>query len=129
MEIYSVIGLGLIATILCVLLKQSRPEYAIFISIIAGGIIFYNIIESLIPVLSLMNKLMHQSQIKSEYIVAVTKTLGVCYVTQLVTESCKDVGQNAIATKVELASKVYVVTLALPLFEDLILITFSLINS
>lgn len=128
MEIYSVIALGLVATAICILLKQYQPEYALFVSIICGVIIFGVVIDNLLPTFSLMADLMVKAQIKSSYVEAIVKTLGVCYITQLVTDSCKDAGQNAIASKVELASKVYIVLLALPLFEDLITITFSLIN-
>lgn len=128
MEIYSVIALGLVCTAICILLKQYQPEYALFVSIICGVIIFSVVIDNLLPTFALMSDLMVKAQIKSSYIEAIVKTLGVCYITQLVTDSCKDAGQNAIASKVELASKVYIVLLALPLFEDLITITFSLIN-
>lgn len=128
MEIYSVIALGLISTALCILLKQYQPEYALFVSIICGTIIFSVVIYNLIPTFKVMSSLMVQAKIKSDYVEAIVKTLGVCYLTQLVVDSCKDAGQNAIASKVELASKVYIVILSLPLFEDLINITFSLIN-
>lgn len=128
MEIYSVIALGLVSTALCILLKQYRPEYALFISIICGTLIFSVIISNLIPIFSMMSNLMKQAKINSEYVEAIVKTLGVCYLTQLVSDSCKDAGQNAIATKVEMASKVYIILLTLPLFEDLINITFSLIK-
>lgn len=128
MEIYSVIALGLVSTAICILLKQYQPEYALFVSIICGVIIFAVVIDNLLPTFALMSDLMVKAQIKSSYVEAIVKTLGVCYITQLVTDSCKDAGQNAIASKVELASKVYIVLLALPLFEDLITITFSLIN-
>lgn len=128
MEIYSVIALGLVSTAICILLKQYQPEYALFVSIICGVLIFGVVIDNLLPTFALMADLMVKAQIKSSYVEAIVKTLGVCYITQLVTDSCKDAGQNAIASKVELASKVYIVLLALPLFEDLITITFSLIN-
>lgn len=128
MEIYSIIALGLVSTALCILLKQYQPEYALFVSIVTGVIIFTVVVTNLIPTFELMSNLMEQAKIKSNYMEAITKTLGVCYLTQIVTDSCKDAGQNAIASKVELASKVYIVILALPLFEDLISVAFSLIN-
>lgn len=128
MDIYSVIALGLVATTLCILLKQYQPEYALFVSIISGFIIFSVVITNLLPTFTMMSNLMTQAQIKSDYVEAIVKTLGVCYLTQLVTDSCKDAGQTAIASKVEMASKVYIILLALPLFQDLINITFSMID-
>ncbi|MEG0397104.1 MAG: SpoIIIAC/SpoIIIAD family protein, partial [Oscillospiraceae bacterium] len=75
-----------------------------------------------------MSDLMQKAQINTTYTKAIIKTLGVCYVTQLASDSCKDAGQSAIASKVELSGKVFIVIISLPLFEDLIDIAFSLIN-
>ena len=46
------------------------------------------------------------------------KTLGVCFLTQLSADSCRDAGEGALAAKVELAGKLFIVILALPLFQQ-----------
>ena len=38
-EIIKIIGIGLIALVIVVILKQYRPEYTIYVSIIAGVLI------------------------------------------------------------------------------------------
>ena len=39
MEIIKIVGIGLIALIIIILLKQYRPEFAIYISILTGILI------------------------------------------------------------------------------------------
>lgn len=126
-NLFSIVGIALVATIICILIKQYKPEYAMLISIVCGVIIFSMIIVSLVPAFQAMKTLMSRANINNEYIGAMVKTLGVCYVTQLASDSCNDAGQTAIASKVELCGKVFIVIISLPLFENLIDVALRLI--
>lgn len=129
MNIFAIIGLALVATAICILIKQYKPEYEMLVSLTCGLVLFSMIIVSLIPAFEAMTRLMSRASINSEYTRAIIKALGVCYVTQLACDSCRDAGQTAIASKVELCGKVFIVILALPLFENLVEIAFKLINA
>lgn len=128
MNIFSIIGIAIITTAICILLKEYKPEYAMVVSLACGIVLFSMVIVSLLPAFKTMLDLMQKAQINTAYTKAIIKTLGVCYVTQLASDSCKDAGQTAIASKVELSGKVFIVLISLPLFEDLIDVAFSLIN-
>lgn len=128
MNIFSIIGIAIISTAICILLKEYKPEYAMVVSLACGIVLFSMVIVSLLPAFKTMSDLMQKAQINTAYTKAIIKTLGVCYVTQLASDSCKDAGQTAIASKVELSGKVFIVLISLPLFEDLIDVAFSLIN-
>ena len=56
------------------------------------------------------------------------QALGVCFITQLASDACKDAGEGAIASKVELAGKVVILLLAMPLFEQIIGVATSLMT-
>ena len=45
MEIIKIIGIALIALIIIIMLKQYRPEYAIFISILTGILILFLVLD------------------------------------------------------------------------------------
>ena len=47
------------------------------------------------------------------------KSLAVCYITQMASDSCADAGEKSIAAKIELAGKFAIVLLALPVFDRL----------
>lgn len=129
MNLFAMIGLAIVATVVCILLKQYKPEFAMLVALGCGVLLFAMILVSLVPAFQSLSDLMQKASINSEYTKAIIKTLGVCYVTQLAADSCRDAGQTAIAGKVELAGRVFVVLLALPLFENLVEIVFSLINT
>ena len=50
-----------------------------------------------------IRELISAAGISGEYGVILLKTLGVCFLTQLSADSCRDAGEGALAAKVELA--------------------------
>ncbi|NCB30439.1 MAG: stage III sporulation protein AD, partial [Clostridia bacterium] len=44
----------------------------------------------------------------------VFKVIGIAYVVQFAAEACRDAGEGAVASKVELAGRVLIVAVALP---------------
>lgn len=45
MDIIKIIGLGLISLIIIILLKQYKPEFAVYVSILTGGIIIFLVLD------------------------------------------------------------------------------------
>jgi len=115
MEIAQVIGLAIIVTVLGAVLKQIKPEIAIQLSILAGVTIFLLIMDKIRLVVDLLQKLANQADISSYYLFIVLKIVGVAYLAELGGQICRDAGENALATKVEIAAKVFVVILAIPI--------------
>ncbi|NBJ14987.1 MAG: stage III sporulation protein AD [Dehalobacter sp. 4CP] len=115
MEIAQVIGLAIIVTVLGAVLKQIKPEIAIQLSILAGVTIFLLIMDKIRLVIDLLQKLADQADISSYYLFIVLKIVGVAYLAELGGQICRDAGENALATKVEIAAKVFVVILAIPI--------------
>ena len=60
------------------------------------------------------------SGMNAEYFTILCKAVGITYLTQLGMDFCRDCGENAICTAVELFGRVSLLTLALPLFSVLV---------
>lgn len=120
MEILSVVGVAVISAALCVLLKQYRPEYALAVGLISSALLFMGILLALSPAFSFLTRLLEKTHTGNRYVTSLLKALGICYLVQFASDSCKDAGQAALASKVELAGKGAVLLLALPLFENLL---------
>ncbi|MBC3515737.1 SpoIIIAC/SpoIIIAD family protein [Neobittarella massiliensis] len=115
MNIFSVAMFGLVAAILALTLKKYSPETSLAITIGAGVLIFGYILLTLLPVIRQVLAVAQLSEQVSQGIQVLLKALGICYITQLAADTCKDAGQQAIATKVELAGKVAVLAIAMPM--------------
>lgn len=115
MEIVQVIGLAIVVTVIGTVLRQIKPEMAIQLSIIAGVAIFLLIMDKVRIIIDLMQKLADQANISSYYLFIILKVVGVAYLAEFGCQICKDAGENALATKVEIAAKIFVVILAIPI--------------
>lgn len=129
MEIGTIIGIGVIGVSLAVLLKQYKPEYSLAISLIVGVLIFAAAAEGLTPVIDQLGILLDSTQMPREYIEILIKSLGICFITQIACDTCKDAGQGAIATKLEIAGKLSILVLSLPLFQSLLTIVAELLSA
>jgi len=124
-EIWQIVGLALIVTILSVVLKQIRPEIALQLSILAGASIFILIISKIRVVIDLLQTLADQANISSYYLIIILKIVGIAYLAEFGAQICRDAGESALGTKIELAAKVGVIILAIPI---IVAITESLVR-
>lgn len=119
MDIIQVIGLAIIATVIIAVIKAQRPEIAIQISIAAGIIVFTMILGKISAVIELLNSYARKINIDTIYISTLLKIVGIAYIAEFGAEVCKDAGESAIASKVELAGKVMIIVLAVPILTSL----------
>lgn len=124
----TVIGLAIISAAVCLLLKKSNPEFSMLVALLSGVLILGLIIFNLAPVFDTLKNYAGKLNLDNAYFMAVVKALGICYLTQLAADTCHDAGFAAIASKVELAGKVAILIIALPLFENLIQIAANLVS-
>ena len=128
MNIVSVSIIAIITTFLSVVLKKYNPEYSLVISILAGIFIFITVLAKIQPAIDLIKNLIAASNIPSKYLLTLFKAIGICLLSQFAADSCKDAGESALALKVELAAKIAIIIIALPMFEDIINIALKLIS-
>jgi len=119
------VGLALIVTVFSVVLKQIRPEIALQLSILAGASIFILILSKVRVIVDLLQTLADQANISSYYLLIILKIVGVAYLAEFGAQICRDAGEGALATKIELAAKVGVIILAIPI---IVAITESLVR-
>lgn len=115
MTVYSIIAVAMISCVLILVVKQTRPELALILSIASGCIILAAIIAKFTPVLNELSDIISWSGIGSEYLTVMLKALGICYLTQFAQDVCNDFGQTALASKIELCGKITLAAISLPL--------------
>ncbi len=128
MDMMTVTGLAVVAVALGTMLKQKSPEYTLFISLTAGILILGMIVAAAVPLFERMQALFAQTGAKAEYVQVLFKSLGLCFITQIACDACRDLGESAIASKVEAAGKISVLLISLPLFEQILNIASGLIG-
>ncbi len=128
MDMLSVCGVAIVAAVSATALKKNAPETSVVIIIAAGVIIFVSVLSNITPVINEVYKLINNSGVSSEYGEILIKTIGICLVCQFTSDSCRDAGQSSLATRVELAAKVTVVIISIPLFEKILSVVTGLLT-
>ena len=120
MEILQIVGLGLVASVLSVVLKNHRPEISMQISIVTSIIIFLFLSAHIPTVLNLIKNIAEKVHLDWFYMSSIIKVIGIAYITEFGAEVCRDAGENAIASKIEFAGKVLILILAAPIILALL---------
>lgn len=114
MDIYKIAVIGLVGATLSMLMKNYRPEFSLYVVIATVLIMFAMILYRLTTVLDFLESVYQQISYGRNFFTILLKVLAVAYIADFVGQVCKDAGESAIADKVELAGKVMIFYLAVP---------------
>ena len=120
MDVIKIIGVGLIALIIIIIIKQYRPEFTIYVSIAAGVIILLLIADKLTAIINLLTSLANRTSINNEFLTLLIKITGIAILTEFASSICKDSGETAIASKVDIGGKVIIIALSIPIISSLL---------
>ena len=120
MEIVKIIGVGLIATIILAIIRTYKPELTIYVSIIAGAIIFSMVMDKLSAIIDLLTNLSKKSGINAQYVAILLKISGIAILSEFAVSVCKDLGETAVATKIDLAGKIIIISISIPIISALL---------
>jgi len=118
-NIVSVAGICIIASILCKLFGGFAGEYSVYIKLAAAAVLMSSLVLMISPIAETVRDIYERAGAEEEYLTVLFKALGICYITQFACDICRDSGENALAVQAELAGKLSLIILALPLFESL----------
>ena len=120
MDIIKIIGIGLIALIIIMLLRQYKPEFVIYISLITGAIILYFIMNRLSGLINLLTNLSSKISNRNAFLEILMKITGIAFLTEFAVSICKDSGESAIANKIDLGGKVIIISMSIPIISSLL---------
>ena len=120
MDIIKIVGIALIALVIIILLKQYKPEFAIYISILTGILILILVMDKLSGIINLIKSIVNQSYINTEFVTLLIKITGIAFLSEFAVSICKDSGEAAIASKIEIGSKIIIISMAIPILSSLL---------
>ena len=119
-DVIKIIGIGLLALIIIVILKQYKPEFAIYVSMIAGVLILVLAIQKLTGIINLLQSLANKTYINKSFLSILLKITGIAFITEFAVSICSDAGEKAIASKIEIGSKVIIIAMSIPIISSLL---------
>lgn len=125
MDIFKICIIAIVCVIIILTIKPQMPNISIMIAIVGGIIIFMMIMPTLEEVLNSILDIVSILDIGIENIGIILKIIGISYICEFSSQICIDAGENAIASKIEMAGKVLIMLISIPIITRL----FGLITS
>ena len=114
------------AAALVLVMRRLRPESAPALVMAAGSMAALLILPQLAQVISDVSALASLGGLQDGYMTHLLKIGGVSLLMDFAAQTCRDAGEESLAMKVELAGRVMLIGLALPVMRMLLLQILSL---
>lgn len=114
-----VVGIVLTALIINIMLKNYSKEFTFLINIVCTIIIFTLISKDLKGIVDRLTSISNEISVLLPYIKIMLKILGISMIAQLLSDLCRDNGENTLANQTELSAKIIILVTALPLFTTI----------
>nr|WGD74164.1 stage III sporulation protein AD [Bacillus subtilis] len=128
-DIVQIVGLGLIATFLSLIVKEQKPTFAFLIVVFAGCAIFLYLVDQIYDIIRMIEKIAINANVNMVYVETILKIIGIAYIAEFGAQLTKDAGQGTIASKIELAGKILILVMAVPILTVIIETILGLIPS
>jgi len=109
--------LGVVGSVLCLVLKKNSPELGLMLALATALLVMGLGVELIGAIVHFAETLNDAAGLSPALLGPVLKTVGIGILTRLAADICKDAGQGAIASTVELAGTVAALYIALPLMQ------------
>ena len=124
----SIVGVCVITAVASLFIKKYQPEYSLVLTLLAGAAVLTALAVTLGSIIKELKDIFDSSKLDSEVFKVVVKALGICYITGFAADTCRDFGQTSLASKVELAGKITVAVLTLPLVKGILSTALELVG-
>lgn len=105
---------------MALVLRRLRPEAASALVIAAGALAALMVLPQLQQIISGISALADTGGVQPGYMSQLLKVGGISLLTDFAAQTCRDASEDGLAMKVELAGRVMLIALALPVMQSLL---------
>lgn len=120
MEMIQIVGIGIIASVLIIVIKEQKPMFAFLLASFTGLFLLLFVLGKIEAIITVIEDLANRSGIPSIYLKTILKIIGIAYIAELGAQIVRDAGQEGIASKIEFAGKVFILVMAIPIISVIV---------
>lgn len=120
MMLLKIISIGLCGVVINLILREYKSDFAFFINVVTGLLIFMVMYDGIKEVLSEFAYIKDLSGIKMDVVTPIIKVIGIGYITEFSSNLAEDSGNKNLASKIVMGGKIAICVLALPVIKSLI---------
>lgn len=117
-ELWTVCGVGICALVCVMVIKELRKDYVPLFMIGFSVIMLSYLIPKIGGAVDFLTECAELAD--GERIAVVIRALGVTYLTSTAVEICKASGEQSVGNMIELAGRIEILMLCIPLFRELL---------
>lgn len=102
------------------IVKEQKPNFAFLLIVFVGCTIFLFLVDKINEIIHMIEKIAVNANVNLIYVETILKIIGIAYIAEFAAQITKDAGQGAIASKIELAGKILILAMAIPILTVLI---------
>lgn len=114
MDMLKIAVLGICGMLLAILMKETKMQFAILVSITVCIVIFFYTLSRLSELTSVFGTLTEYMILKSAYMEILLKIVGIAYIADFSANICKDAGFSALSGQIEVFGKISILTISTP---------------
>ncbi len=124
-----VVGLGLMATVLLIVIREERRDLSVILRLAVGVALLLLVIPDIAKVIAAIVHISELAHVPGAYVALLLKVVGISYLTVFVAQLAQDSGEPGTGMRVELAGKIIILMLAIPLIASIAETVLKLIPS
>ena len=118
--IWKIVLAGVVFCILIVVVRQQKSELAIVLSVAAGLVLLFFVVDYIQEIFVVLTGLIERTGIESSILSALFKIVGTGYVCEFASSLCEDYGCKSLGDKIALGGKVVILFLTLPVLVKIV---------
>lgn len=105
---------------MALIIKEQKPNFAFLLVVFVGCTIFLYLVDQIYMIIHMIERIAVNANINMLYLETILKIVGIAYIAEFASQITKDAGQGAIAAKIEMAGKIFILAMAIPILTVLI---------
>ena len=112
--------IGITGVFMALFMKQTKPEYAVCVSVGTGILLLFLVAERLRLVIENIRLIQSAISIQSAYIQVLLKIIGITYISEFAADICRDAGCAAVAGQIGVFAKLSILAVSMPIVSALL---------
>lgn len=119
-ELLKILAVALVTVFANMIIKQTKPEIAILISIAGSVLIIIMAVDTLNSVISSFYSIFEKTGVDTTLLTPLLKIIAIGYIAEFGANICADAGANSIADKILFVAKLVILLISLPIITTVV---------
>lgn len=119
-ELLKILAVAFVTVFANLLIKQTKPEIAILISIVGSLLIIIMSVDSLSNIMNSFYSIFNKTGVDTTLLKPLIKIIAIGYIAEFGANICLDAGASSIADKVLFCAKLIILVISLPIVTSVI---------